>query len=92
MDQRTALGNGTACRGGASKRPAFAVHRSNIREWYRPQARIAGHLTLYPLVGSSRTAVFCWSNPYCPGEWHACYIPPGKLPVRFDDFQMHNGV
>src|ERR671937_2505455 len=33
-----------------SERPAFAAHRSNIREWYCPQARIAGHLTFRPLV------------------------------------------
>src|SRR5262249_433831 len=33
-----------------SKRPVFAAHRSNIREWYCPQARIAGHLTFQPLV------------------------------------------
>jgi hypothetical protein len=32
-----------------SKRPVFAAHRSNIREWYWPQARIAGHLTIQPL-------------------------------------------
>jgi hypothetical protein len=30
-----------------SERPIFAAHRSNTREWYRPQARIAGHLTLH---------------------------------------------
>jgi hypothetical protein len=24
--------------------------------------------------------------------WPACHIPPGKLPVCFDDLQMHNSV
>src|SRR5258708_908111 len=28
----------------------LAARRSNIREWYCPQARIAGHLTFHPLV------------------------------------------
>src|SRR5260370_42660434 len=45
------LGNGTAFSAVApSKRPVFAAHRSNIREWSCPQARIAGHLTFHPLV------------------------------------------
>jgi hypothetical protein len=49
-DRRTAHGNGTAFSAVApSKRPIFAAHRSNIREWYCPQARIAGHLTFQPL-------------------------------------------
>src|SRR2546422_6620941 len=48
------LGNGTAFSAVApSKRPVFAAHRSNIREWYCPQARIAGHLTFQPLFSSS---------------------------------------
>src|SRR5262249_42307382 len=38
------------------ERPGFAAHRSNIREWYCPQARIAGHLTFRPLV---------WFRPHC---------------------------
>ena len=25
-------------------------------------------------------------------RWPVCYIPPGKLPVCFDDLQMHNSV
>jgi hypothetical protein len=50
-DRRAAYGNGTAFSAVApSKRPIFAAHRSNIREWYCPQARIAGHLTFQPLV------------------------------------------
>src|SRR5260370_24806069 len=60
-DRRTAHGNGTAFSAVApSKRPVFAAHRSNIREWYCPQARIrdwycpqariAGHLTFHLLV------------------------------------------
>jgi hypothetical protein len=50
-DRRTAHGNGTAFSAVApSERPVFAAHRSNIREWYCPQARIAGHLTFQPLV------------------------------------------
>src|SRR5947209_20269001 len=50
-DRRAAHGNGTAFSAVApSKRPVFAAHRSNIREWYCPQARIAGHLTFQPLV------------------------------------------
>ena len=24
-------------------------------------------------------------DPHCPGVWRACHIPPGKLPVCFDD-------
>ena len=24
--------------------------------------------------------------------WPVCYIPPGKLPVCFDDLSMHNSV
>src|SRR5262249_59507459 len=38
-----------------SERPGFAAHRSNIREWYCPHARIAGHLTLRPRA---------WFRPY----------------------------
>src|SRR5260221_3071550 len=50
-DRRTAHGNGTAFSAVApSKRPVFAAHRSNIREWYCPHARIAGHLTFHLLV------------------------------------------
>jgi len=33
-----------------SERPVFAAHRSNTREWYCPQARIAGYLTSSRLV------------------------------------------
>ena len=50
-DRRAAHGNGTAFSAVApSKRPVFAAHRSNIRERYCPQARIARHLTFQPLV------------------------------------------
>jgi hypothetical protein len=50
--QRT--GTGTAFSALApSKRPVFAAHRSNIREWYCPQARIADRLTFRPLFSSS---------------------------------------
>src|SRR5262249_3514869 len=54
-DRRAAHGNGTAFSAVApSKRPVFAAHRSNIREWYCPQARIAGHLTFSRLFSFSR--------------------------------------
>jgi hypothetical protein len=50
-DRRAAHGNGTAFSAVApSKRPIFAAHRSNIREWYCPQARIAGHSTSQLIV------------------------------------------
>jgi hypothetical protein len=45
------LGNGTAFSAVApSQQPVCEAHRSNIREWYCPQARIADHLTFRPLV------------------------------------------
>jgi hypothetical protein len=50
-DRRAARGNGTASSAVApSERPVFAAHRSIIREWYCPQARIAARLTFQPLV------------------------------------------
>jgi hypothetical protein len=57
-DRRAAHGNGTASSAVApSKRPVFAAHRSNIREWYCPQARIVGHLTSSGLVISIPMAI-----------------------------------
>jgi hypothetical protein len=45
------LGNGTAFSAVApSQQPVCETRRSNTREWYCPQARIAGHLTFRPLV------------------------------------------
>ena len=44
-----------------------------------PRARILGRLTSSRLVSSAPTL-----SP-------VCYIPPGKLPVCFDDLWMHNG-
>ena len=29
-------------------------------------------------------------HPDCPAVWQVCYIPPGKLPICFDDLQTHN--
>src|SRR5947208_12410797 len=50
-DQRTALGKGTASSALApSKRTGFAALGSNIREWYRPQARKVDQLTWGGLV------------------------------------------
>src|SRR5262249_62113848 len=44
------LGNGTAFSAVApSQQPALAARRSNTREWYCPQARIAGPLTFQPV-------------------------------------------
>ena len=57
-----------------------------------PRARILGRLTSSRLVSSARTAAFCQPDPHCPAVWPVCYIPPGKLPVCFDDLQMHNSV
>src|SRR5262249_26511548 len=65
------------------ERPGFAAHRSNIREWYCPQARIAGHLTFRPLA---------WFRPHCgfpyarPAVWLLCHIPPAKSLACFDDW------
>jgi hypothetical protein len=63
-----------------------------IREWYRPQARIAGRLTSSRLISSARTAAFCQLDAHCPAVWPVCYIPLGKLPVRFDDLKMHSNA
>jgi len=41
-----------------SQQPALAAHRSNIREWYCPQARIAGPLTFQPVGGSAASRCF----------------------------------
>ncbi|TMK07234.1 MAG: hypothetical protein E6G75_23675 [Alphaproteobacteria bacterium] len=42
------LGNGTAF-SAVAQQPALAARRSNTREWYCPQARIAGPLTFQPV-------------------------------------------
>jgi hypothetical protein len=47
------LGNGTAFSAVAPSQQPDGAHRSNIREWYCPQARIAGHSTSQLIVGSS---------------------------------------
>src|SRR5262249_41291412 len=73
---------------------AFAAARvrrpsiQNIRERYSdrlPRPRIPRRLTPSRLVSSACTVVFYEPDPHCPAVWHACYIPPGKLPVCFDD-------
>jgi hypothetical protein len=57
-----------------------------------PRARILGRVTSSHLVSSARTSAFCQPDPHCLAVWPACHIPPGKLPVCFDDLQMHNSV
>src|SRR5215813_2196524 len=57
------------------------------REWYCPQARIPGLLTFRPLDRFRPSCVF---DQHCSGVWCVCHIPPGKLPIHFDNLQMHN--
>jgi hypothetical protein len=84
------LGNGTAFSAVAPpQRPVYDAHQSKIFGSgiliVSPRARIPGRLTSSRLVGSARTAAFCEPDPHCPAVWPAYYIPPGKLPVCFDD-------
>jgi hypothetical protein len=65
-----------------SERPVCAARRSNTREWYCPQARIAGHLTFHPL---GRFRPHCGFRSGRPAVWPVCYIPPAKSPARIDD-------
>ena len=84
------LGNGTAFSAVAPlQRPVCDTHQSNIFgsgiPIMSPRARIPGRLTSSRLVSSACTVVFYEPDPHCPAVWHACYIPPGKLPGCFDD-------
>src|ERR671931_885833 len=75
-DRRAAHGNGTAFSALApSKRPVFAAHQSNIREWYCPQARIADRLTFDPVV---QFRAHCRILLLRPPVWRVCHIPPGN--------------
>src|SRR5262249_38064150 len=84
------LGYGTAFSAVALlQRPACDAHQSKIFgsgiPIVSPRARIPGRLTSSRWVGSARTVVFYQADPRCRAVWHACYIPPGKLPVCFGD-------
>src|SRR5262249_2013129 len=84
------LGYGTAFSAVAlSQRPVCDAHQSKIFgsgiPIVSPRARIPGRLTSSRLVSSACTVVFYEPDPHCPAAWHACYIPPGKLPGCFDD-------
>jgi hypothetical protein len=85
-----APGNSTAF---SAVAPSERSHRRNIREWccdHSPPPRIPDRLTSTRLISSARTAAFHLPDPHCPALWPICYIPPGKLPVCFDDLFMHN--
>ena len=59
------LGKGMAFSAVApSQQPVCEAHRSNIREWYCPQARIAGHSTSQLIVGSSPHRGFLLARPH----------------------------
>ena len=83
-DRRTAPGNGTASSAVApSQRPVCDAHQSKIFgsgiPIMSPRARILGRLTSSRLISSTA------GDPHCPTLRPACYIPPGKLSVRFND-------
>src|SRR5262249_40808567 len=79
------LGNGHGLfRCGVFAAARLHAHRSKIFGSGIPimsRARTPGRLTTSHLISSARTA----ADPHCPTLWPACYIPPGKLPVRFND-------
>src|SRR5215510_8879186 len=84
------LGYGTAFSAVAlSQRPVCDAHQSKLFgsgiPIVSPRARIPGRLTSSRLVSSARTVGFYQLDLHCRAVWHACYIPPGKLPVCFDD-------
>jgi hypothetical protein len=54
-----------------------------------PQAN-SGHLTFRRLLVPRALRLSTLRDPHCPAVWPVCYIPPGKLPICFDDLQMHN--
>src|SRR5215831_8314437 len=43
-------------------------------------------LNVQPLGQFRPHVAFCQPDSHCPAVWHACYIPPRKLPECFDDF------
>jgi hypothetical protein len=83
------LGNGTAFSALApSQRPGRRPSIQNIRERYSdysPRPRIPGRLTSCRLVSSAPHSAFCQPDPHCLAVLPACHIPPGELPVCFDD-------
>jgi hypothetical protein len=83
------LGNGTAFSAVApSQRPVYDAHQS--KSIMSPRARTSERLTSSRLVSSARTSAFRQPDPHCLAVLPACHIPPGKLPVCFDDLWMHN--
>jgi hypothetical protein len=67
----------------------------NIRERYSdhvPPGPNIWTLNIQPLGQFRPHSAFCQPDPHCLAVWPVCYIPPGKLPVCFDDLQMHNSM
>jgi hypothetical protein len=78
-------------RSGRVRRPSI----QNIRERYSdhvPPGPNIWTLNIQPLGQFRPHSAFCQPDPHCLAVWPVCYIPPGKLPVCFDDLQMHNSV
>ena len=70
-----------------SQQPALAAHRSNIREWYYPQARIAGPSTFQPL---GRFHPSCGFDQHCSRVWRVCHTPCHKPLIYLENLHIHN--
>jgi hypothetical protein len=89
-DRRAAHGNGTAFSAVApSSGPHWPPVDPITREWYCPQARIAGDPTFHRLVRFPRMLLAHW---HCQVVWPACYIPSGKSLGCFYDLRMHSSA
>ena len=59
------------------------------REWYCPQARIAGRLTFQPVARFRPSGGF---HQHRPGVWRVCHIPGRKSRSSFKNLNMHDST
>jgi hypothetical protein len=87
-DRRAAHGNGTAFSAVApSSGPYWSPVDPITREWYCPQARIAGRLALQPVAQFRSSGE---SHQDRPGVWRVCHIPRRKCCSSLENFHMHD--
>src|SRR5262245_32905047 len=87
-DRRAAHGNGTAFSAVApSSGPYWPPIDPITREWYCPQARIAGPLTFQPVARFRPSGGF---HQHRPGVWRVCHIPGRKSNSSIENLYMHD--
>ena len=89
-DRRAAHGNGTAF---SAVAPWSGPHWPPVdpitREWYCPQARIAGRLTFQPVARFHPSGD---SHQHRLGVWRICHIPGRKFRSSIENLYMHDGT